>query len=87
MEAREGMECGGLNMRDPGSGAVKTCGLVRVDVALLEEVCHYEGGLLKPSSWPCGKQSAPGFLWMKIKNSHLLLAPPIMPAWMLHFLP
>ena len=36
--------CGGLNMLDPESGTIRSCGLVGVDVALLEEVCHCGGG-------------------------------------------
>ena len=36
----QGVECGGLNMLGPGNGTVRRCGLVRVSVALLEEVCH-----------------------------------------------
>jgi hypothetical protein len=38
-------DCGGLNMLIPGSGTIRRCGLVGVGVALLEEVCHCEGGL------------------------------------------
>jgi hypothetical protein len=30
--------CGGLNMLGPGSGTIRRCGLVRIGVALLEEV-------------------------------------------------
>jgi hypothetical protein len=37
--------CDGLNMRGPGSGTIKRCGLVGVGVTFLEEVCHYENGL------------------------------------------
>jgi hypothetical protein len=40
------MECGVLNMLDPGSGSIRRYGLVRVGVALLEEVCHFETLLL-----------------------------------------
>jgi hypothetical protein len=32
-------------MLDPGSGTIKRCGLVRVDVDLLEEVCLFGLGL------------------------------------------
>jgi hypothetical protein len=28
-------------MLDPGSGTIRSCGLVGVGVALLEKVCHY----------------------------------------------
>jgi hypothetical protein len=38
-------QCVGLNMLGPGSGTIRRCGLVRVGVALLEEVCHCGGGL------------------------------------------
>ena len=37
--------CGGLNMLHPGSGTIRRCGLVRVGMALLKEVCHCWGGL------------------------------------------
>ena len=48
--------CGGLNWNGPctlkylnawltGSGTIRSRGLVGVEVALLEEVCHYGGGL------------------------------------------
>jgi len=33
-------------MLGPGSGTIRGCGL-RVGVALLEEVCHFGGGLLR----------------------------------------
>ena len=36
--------CGGLNMLGPGSDTIRKCGLVGVGVALLEEVCHCQGG-------------------------------------------
>ena len=39
-----GMECSGLNMLVPGSGTIRSCGLVGEGVALLEEVCHCESG-------------------------------------------
>ena len=41
----QGMECGRLNMLDPGNGTIRRCGLVEVGVTLLEEVCHLGGGL------------------------------------------
>ena len=34
-----------LNAWSIGSGTIRRCGLVGVVVALLEEVCHYGGGL------------------------------------------
>ena len=48
----QGLECSGLNGNYPnrlmclsawtiGSGTVRRCGLLRVDVALLEEACHW----------------------------------------------
>ena len=37
--------CDGLNMLGPGSGAIRRRGLVGVGMDLLEEVCHYGGGL------------------------------------------
>ena len=37
--------CGGLNMVGPGSDATRRCGLIGIDVVLLEEVCHFGGGL------------------------------------------
>jgi hypothetical protein len=37
--------CGGLNVLGPGRGTIWRCGLVGVGVALLEEVCHFGGGL------------------------------------------
>ena len=40
---REGW--GALNILDPGNGTIRRCALVRVGVALLEEVCHCGGGL------------------------------------------
>jgi hypothetical protein len=39
-----GSYCGGLNMLGSGSGTISRCGLVGVDVSLLEEVCHCGGG-------------------------------------------
>ena len=39
------MYCGGLNMVGPGSGTIRACGLVGVDVALLKEMCHHGCGL------------------------------------------
>jgi len=41
----QGVECGGLNMLGPGSGTIRRSGLVGVGVALLEELCHFGGGL------------------------------------------
>jgi hypothetical protein len=40
-----------LNMLFQGSSAIRRCGFVGVDLALLEEVCHCAGGLweLPPS--------------------------------------
>jgi hypothetical protein len=32
-------------MPTPGSGTIRKCGLVGVGMALLEEVCHFGGGL------------------------------------------
>nr|AAP86284.1 Ac2-628 [Rattus norvegicus] len=37
----QGVECGGLNMLYMGSGNIRRCGLVGVEVSLLEEVCHF----------------------------------------------
>jgi hypothetical protein len=37
--------CGGLNMVGPGSGTIWKCDLVRIGMALLEEVCHCGSGL------------------------------------------
>jgi hypothetical protein len=34
----------GLNMLDPGSGTIRKCGHVGVDVALFLEVCHCGDG-------------------------------------------
>jgi hypothetical protein len=34
-----------------GSGTLKRYGLVRIGMALLEEVCHCVDGLLRASSW------------------------------------
>jgi hypothetical protein len=34
-----------------GSGTVRRCGLVGVGIAFLEEVCHFGGGALRPSSY------------------------------------
>ena len=45
----QGMKCGSLNVIGShkliGSGTIRTCGPVKVGVALLEEVCHCGGGL------------------------------------------
>jgi hypothetical protein len=63
--------CGGLNRHGPHrlrrlsawliqSGTIRRCGLVEVGVALLERVCHWEGGLrglLCSSYAQCGTQS------------------------------
>jgi hypothetical protein len=38
------VECGSLNMLGPGSGTIR-CGLVGIDVNLLEDVCQFEGRL------------------------------------------
>ena len=40
-------QCVGLNMLGPGSGTIRRCGLVRVGVALLEEVCGVGFGFQK----------------------------------------
>ena len=40
--------CGGLNMLGQGSSSIRRCGLVRGDVALLEEVYHCRCGLWDP---------------------------------------
>ena len=56
-------------MPGPGSGTTWMCDLVGVGGALLEKVCHCGGGLLLLVA---RKQSAPGFLWMKMQNSQLL---------------
>lgn len=40
--------CGGLNMLGPWSGTIRKSGLFGVSMALLEEVCHCEGGLYDP---------------------------------------
>jgi hypothetical protein len=42
--------CGSLNMLGSGIGTIERCGLVGIGVALLKEVCHYGGGLLRPFS-------------------------------------
>jgi hypothetical protein len=42
--------CGGLNMLGPGGDTIRRCGIVRVGMALLEEVCHCGGGQWDPSS-------------------------------------
>lgn len=36
--------CGDLNMLGPGNGTIMRCSLAGVDVALLQEVCHFTGG-------------------------------------------
>jgi hypothetical protein len=36
--------CGSLNTFGPGSGTILRCGLVKVGVALWEEVCHHGDG-------------------------------------------
>ena len=36
-------------MLDPGTGAIRTCGLVEVGMILMEEVCHYGRGLENPT--------------------------------------
>ena len=42
-------QCGGLNENGPlrliGNGTIRKCGLVKVGVALLEEMCHCMSGL------------------------------------------
>jgi hypothetical protein len=38
-------QCGSLNMLGPGSGTTRRCDLVRVGMALLEEVCYCRDGL------------------------------------------
>jgi hypothetical protein len=40
--------CGGLNRLGPGRGTIRSCILVGVGVALLEEACHCGGGLWDP---------------------------------------
>ena len=37
-------ECGGLNKLGPRSGTIRRYGLIGVDVALVEELCHCRGG-------------------------------------------
>jgi hypothetical protein len=41
----QGVECGGLNIPGSESSIIRVCGLVRVGMTLLEEVCHCGGGL------------------------------------------
>ena len=36
--------CGSLNTHGPGSATIRRCGLVGIDVAFMEEVCHCGGG-------------------------------------------
>jgi hypothetical protein len=47
------MYIGGLNMLGPGSGIIRRCGLVGVDVSLLEEVYHCGSGLLETLHHSC----------------------------------
>jgi hypothetical protein len=35
----QGVECGSLNMHGSGSGTIKSCGLGKLGVAVVEEVC------------------------------------------------
>jgi len=53
-------QCDGLHMPGPGSGTIRRCGL-------LEEECHYGGGLGEPlpNAWG-SSQSVPGFLRVKM---------------------
>jgi hypothetical protein len=37
--------CDGLNVLGSGSGTIRRCGLVGVGLTMLEEVCHFVGGL------------------------------------------
>jgi hypothetical protein len=41
----QGVECGGLNMLDPGSNTIRRCDLFGIDMALLEKICHFGVGL------------------------------------------
>ena len=43
-QACGGVKCGSLNMLGPGSGITRRCGLVRIGVVLLKEVCYCGGG-------------------------------------------
>jgi len=45
LKGQQGIESGGLRMFGPGSGTLRRCDLVVVDVTLLDEVCHCESGL------------------------------------------
>ena len=36
--------CGGLNTLGPENGTIMGCGLVGIDVAFIEKVCHYGHG-------------------------------------------
>ena len=44
--------CGSLKMLGPESCTIRRCGLIRVGVPLLEEVCHCGGWLGDPSPTP-----------------------------------
>jgi hypothetical protein len=59
----------GLNMLGPGSGTIRSYGLVGVGVALLEKVCHCRGGLLL-DVW---ETVSPGCSQIKMQNSQFLL--------------
>ena len=61
--------CGSLNVWPTGSGMVRRCGLVRVGVALLEEVHHCEGGLeiLCSNSTQCRRTSS----WLPTEERRL----------------
>jgi hypothetical protein len=64
---------GDLNMLGPGSCTIKRCGLLGVEVALLEEVCHCGGGLgdLSPS---CLKTVSS---WLPLDEDVELFTPPV----------
>jgi hypothetical protein len=42
--------CDCLNIPGPGSVTIRSCDLVGVSVAFLEEMCHCSGWALSPSS-------------------------------------
>ena len=49
--------CGGLNMLNPWGGTIGKCGLAGVGVVLLDAVVTV-GWSLRPSFYPCGRQSS-----------------------------
>jgi hypothetical protein len=72
--------CGSLDMFDLVSGTFRRCNLVEGGVALLEEVCHFGGGLWNPSP-TCLKSRCR--LLKRLLQEHICLGAVMLPTLMI----